>query len=89
MAIEGKYAAYLERQAQDVKIFAELDLYPIPADLDFVGLPGLSKEVQDKLSKLRPDTLGAATRIAGITPAAIMNLRVYLEKQNSKRLLSA
>ena len=89
VAIEGKYAAYLERQAQDVKIFAELDLYPIPADLDFVGLPGLSKEVQDKLSKLRPDTLGAATRIAGITPAAIMNLRVYLEKQNSKRLLSA
>ena len=51
---------------------------PIPEDFRFAGIPGLSREIQDKLARVRPGTLGQAARIPGVTPAAIAILDVYL-----------
>ena len=51
---------------------------PIPAEFGFQGIPGLSREVQDKLERVRPATLGQAARIPGVTPAAVAILDVYL-----------
>jgi tRNA uridine 5-carboxymethylaminomethyl modification enzyme len=52
---------------------------PIPAGFDFKGIPGLSREVQAKLERVRPETLGQASRIPGVTPAAVAILNVYLD----------
>jgi tRNA uridine 5-carboxymethylaminomethyl modification enzyme len=54
------------------------DRRPIPADFGFAGIPGLSREIQEKLARVRPVTLGQAARIPGVTPAAIAVLDVYL-----------
>ena len=51
-----------------------------PEDMDFIGLAGLSREVQEKLSRLRPVSLGQASRISGVTPAAITTLMIHLKK---------
>ena len=54
---------------------------PIPSGFEFAGIPGLSREVQDKLARVRPATLGQAARIPGVTPAAISVLDCYLSLQ--------
>ncbi|AJE04753.1 tRNA uridine-5-carboxymethylaminomethyl(34) synthesis enzyme MnmG [Geobacter pickeringii] len=69
--IQIKYQGYIERQLDQVERSRKLEGTRIPADLDYSAIPGLSAEVREKLVKFRPDTLGQASRIQGVTPAAV------------------
>jgi tRNA uridine 5-carboxymethylaminomethyl modification enzyme len=76
-----KYGGYLEQQARQVQRLKASDDRPIPVAIEFSAIPGLSREISDKLARVRPATLGQAYRIPGITPAAIAVLDIYLSKQ--------
>ena len=76
-----KYAGYIDRQQLDVQRAADYEQLALPADLDYSAVRGLSIEVQQKLSRARPQTLGQASRISGVTPAAISLLLVHLRKK--------
>ncbi|WP_028771070.1 tRNA uridine-5-carboxymethylaminomethyl(34) synthesis enzyme MnmG [Silanimonas lenta] len=78
--IAAKYAGYLERQREEIERQRRHEATVIPADFDYRGISGLSAEVVAKLSAVRPETLGQAQRIPGITPAAISLLLVYLKR---------
>lgn len=84
--IQVKYEGYIHRQLQDVKEFRHLEKIKIPEDFDYQTLPGLSHEVRQKLSQIRPVSLGQASRISGITPAAITNLMIFLKARKSSSL---
>jgi len=75
---EIKYSGYISQQERQMQHMRDAERRPIPAEFGFQGIPGLSREVQDKLSRVRPATLGQAGRIPGVTPAAIAILDVYL-----------
>ncbi len=75
---EIKYSGYISQQERQMVHLKQAERRPIPADFGFEGIPGLSREVQDKLARVRPATLGQAGRIPGVTPAAIAILDVYL-----------
>ena len=79
--IQVKYAGYIQRQLDQVARFAGLEQRPIPADLDYEAVVGLGAEVRQKLQQVRPVSLGQASRISGVTPAAISLLMVALEKR--------
>src|SRR5450432_1136127 len=79
--ITAKYAGYIERQRDEVERQAAQEKLRIPADIDYLGVRGLSKEVQQKLTQHRPETLGQAARIQGVTPAAISLLLVHLKRR--------
>jgi tRNA uridine 5-carboxymethylaminomethyl modification enzyme len=74
---ETKYGGYIAQQERQMERMRDSERRQIPADFGF-GIPGLSREVQDKLQRVRPETLGQAARIPGVTPAAIAILDVYL-----------
>ena len=76
--IQIKYSGYLERQEQELKHLRELDRILLPSQLEYTTIPGLSREIQEILQKHRPSTLGQASRISGVTPAAMTVLRVFL-----------
>jgi len=78
--IQAKYHGYIERQREDVARAAAQEDSPIPADLDYTTVHGLSHEVRQKLAQQRPQTVGQASRIQGVTPAAISILLVHLKK---------
>ncbi len=75
---ECKYSGYIAQQERQIDRLKAAERRPIPAEFGFGGIPGLSREVQDKLERVRPATLGQAARIPGVTPAAIAVLDVYL-----------
>ena len=79
--ISAKYAGYIERQKVEIERQLSQELLAIPADMDYASVRGLSKEAQQKLSQQRPETLGQAARIQGITPAAISLLLVHLKRR--------
>lgn len=81
--IESKYEGYLARQDQELRHARELDRVRVPDRLDFSAIPGLSREVVEILERLRPATLGQASRVSGMTPAAITILRVYLRARKA------
>ena len=76
-----KYEGYIQRQLQQVERFSLLEQKNIPADMDFDAVTGLGAEVRQKLKQVRPVSLGQASRISGVTPAAISLLMVALEKR--------
>ena len=84
LEIDAKYAVYLDRQAADVESYRRDEGLALPDDLDYDGLPGLSNEVRAKLKAHRPQTIGQAGRIDGITPAALTLLVVHLRRQSRK-----
>ena len=75
-----KYRGYIERQSEQVSRFKKLESTRIPEELDYSTLSGLSNEVVEKLSKVKPLSLGQASRISGITPAAVSILQIHLRK---------
>jgi len=75
---EAKYSGYIAQQERQIERMKDAERRPIPVGFGFGGIPGLSREVQDKLERVRPETLGQAARIPGVTPAAIAILDVYL-----------
>ena len=78
--VQAKYHGYIERQEQDIARNKRDENTRFPDNADFLSVSGLSTEVAQKLSAQRPDTLGQASRIPGVTPAAVSLLRVYLKK---------
>lgn len=78
--IEAKYSGYIDRQQEEIDRLRQYEHTPIPADFDFARVEGLSNEVKSKLTEARPDTLARASRISGVTPAAISQLMLYLKK---------
>ncbi len=80
LEIHVKYKGYIDRQQQQVEQCKKMEEIVIPPDLDYREIPGLSREVREKLVKIRPYTLGQTSRISGITPAAISILTIYLKK---------
>ncbi|HEY2104617.1 MAG TPA: tRNA uridine-5-carboxymethylaminomethyl(34) synthesis enzyme MnmG, partial [Candidatus Binataceae bacterium] len=82
LEIEVKYEGYVRRQAESVERFRRLDEATIPHGLDYAAVPGLSTEVRERLTKVRPHSLGQASRMPGITPAAVSLLAVYLKGAN-------
>ena len=77
---EIKYEGYIDRQNQDINKVAKLQETLIPIELNINQIPGLSNELKQKFIKLKPKTLGQASRISGITPAALSILMVYIKK---------
>jgi len=77
---EIKYEGFIHRQQKEVEKFRHIEYIRIPEGFDFKGIPGLSKEIVEKLNRFNPITLGQANRISGVTPSAITLLMVYLKK---------
>jgi len=82
--IAAKYAGYIDRQKDEVQRAAHFEKLRLPEDLDYMQVAALSIEVRQKLQKHRPETLGQASRISGVTPAAISLLLVHLKKGGFK-----
>ncbi|RLA98965.1 MAG: tRNA uridine-5-carboxymethylaminomethyl(34) synthesis enzyme MnmG [Deltaproteobacteria bacterium] len=80
--IEVKYAGYIKKQEELVEKFRKMERIRIPEGMDY-DLPGLSREIREKLSRIRPTTLGQASRISGVTPAAISILMVQLKRMGA------
>jgi tRNA uridine 5-carboxymethylaminomethyl modification enzyme len=87
LEIEVKYEGYVRRQADAVERYRRLDETSIPPALDYGAVAGLSSEVRERLSRVRPASLGQAARMAGITPAAIAVLAVHLKDRSRGREL--
>ena len=87
--IDVKYAGYVTRQQADIACAARYEQAPLPPDFDYAAVAGLSNEVRQKLLQHRPETLAQASRIAGVTPAAVSLLLVHLKKQGLLRLAAA
>ncbi len=83
--IEVRYEGYIQQQIRDVQKVQRMNLRRIPPDFDFQKVAGLSREIQEKLSRMQPHNLAIAARIPGITPAAIALLNIHLESRRSKR----
>ena len=82
VAIQAKYAGYIERQQTEINRSKRYNNLKLPLELNYSHVSGLSNEVSEKLKSQRPETLGQASRISGITPAAISLLLVYLKKNH-------
>ena len=78
--IAAKYSGYIDRQKEEVERAAHYETLRLPADMDYMQVSALSIEVRQKLQKHRPETLGQASRISGVTPAAISLLMIHLKK---------
>ena len=78
--IESRYSGYLKRQISDIELFKKDENLHIRDDIDYAKIGGLSREMVAKLSKVRPSTIGEASRISGVTPSAIIALLGYLKK---------
>ncbi|MFQ3788662.1 tRNA uridine-5-carboxymethylaminomethyl(34) synthesis enzyme MnmG [Halomonas sp. A29] len=82
--IQAKYQGYIDRQQDEIDKLKRHEATPLPADLDYAQVEGLSHEIRQKLAEARPGTLAQASRISGVTPAAVSILLIHLKK---KRLL--
>ena len=74
-----KYAGYIARQEQQIKELRRVEAQRIPADIDYSKLTGLRLEAKEKLAAVRPENLGQAARISGVTPADVAALHILLE----------
>jgi tRNA uridine 5-carboxymethylaminomethyl modification enzyme len=82
---EVKYAGYLQQQAKAIERLKKAETKTIPAWFDYATISGLSREMKEKLTRLRPQTIGQASRLPGVTPAAVALLNVYIEIQSRQR----
>jgi len=87
--IDAKYDVYLSRQAADVAAYRRDESFVLPDDLDYAALPGLSNEVKQKLMAQRPRTIGHASRIDGVTPAALTLLVAHVRRGRGKSAKTA
>ena len=84
LEIEARYAGYMKKQENDIRLFRQDEELLLPEDLNFLNIPGLSAELQKKLAQARPYSLGAASRIPGITPPALTILLRYAYKRTTQ-----
>jgi tRNA uridine 5-carboxymethylaminomethyl modification enzyme len=83
LAVDANYASYIARQEAEVAALRRDEALALPGDLDFASVAGLSKEMIERLSRARPQTLGAASRVAGITPAALIALLPHTRRSTA------
>lgn len=83
--IDASYAGYLERQDADIVAFKKDEALALPSDLDYSQIGSLSNEVRQKLVEARPTTLGAASRIPGVTPASVISLLRFVKRLNNQK----
>jgi tRNA uridine 5-carboxymethylaminomethyl modification enzyme len=81
--IQAKYQGYIERQQDEINKSLAHESMPLPDELNYADVRGLSFEVRQKLTQARPQTLGQASRVQGVTPAAISLLLVYLKRRRA------
>ena len=81
LEIDGRYAGYLDRQAADIRALRKDEALALPADVDYGLIGGLSTELRDKLNRIRPESLAAAGRIPGMTPAALTALLAHVKRR--------
>jgi tRNA uridine 5-carboxymethylaminomethyl modification enzyme len=84
LEIQAKYAGYIERQQEEIERHRRYETLTLPENLDYGKVRGLSNEVRQKLEQHRPATIGQASRVSGVTPAAISLLLVHLKKQSGQ-----
>ncbi len=84
LEIDATYAGYLDRQDADIKALRRDEALRLPEDIDYNGISSLSNEVRDKLMTVRPETIGQAARISGVTPAAITALLGHVKKRDTR-----
>jgi len=89
VTIQAKYAGYIKRQALQIERTQRLEDRRIPEDFDYFALTGLSREAQDKLTRVQPRSIGQASRVGGVTPADISLLLIHLEMTHRTRSLAA
>lgn len=87
--ITAKYEGYITRQLEDIEQMRRYENTQLPKELDYSKVGGLSNEIVQKLSEIQPETLGTASRIQGVTPAALSQLLIYLKKHHSVQKQSA
>ena len=78
--IQVKFQGYIDRQNEEIEGRRDIETLKLPVDIDYSKVKGLSAEVQQKLNLNRPETVGQASRISGITPAAVALLMVHLKR---------
>ena len=79
VVLEAKYSGYIDRQTNEVERFRRMEGKRIPGHFDYSAVPQLRREARDKLSRVRPTSLGQASRVSGITPADLAVLLFYLK----------
>lgn len=84
LCIEAKYSGYMKRQSNDIETFKKDEAVKIKSDIDYRKIGGLSREVVAKLEKVRPSTIGEASRISGVTPAAVIAILGYMKNKGRK-----
>ena len=84
VTISIKYEGYLERQMNQIRQFKRMEERKLPEDIDYSKIQGLSTEARQKLNNQRPQSIGQASRISGVSPADISVLLIYLEAQKRK-----
>jgi tRNA uridine 5-carboxymethylaminomethyl modification enzyme len=85
LALDARYSGYIERQASDIAAFRRDEELEIPVDLDYAEIGSLSNEVRQKLRESRPETIGQAARISGVTPAAVISLLRHVKRTPARR----
>jgi tRNA uridine 5-carboxymethylaminomethyl modification enzyme len=80
LEIDGRYTGYLERQEAEIRAFRRDEGLALPRDLDYAAIGSLSNEIRQKLNTAKPESLGAAARVSGVTPAALVALLRYVKK---------
>ena len=80
--VRAKYSGYLQRQHEEIERQQRHENLRLPADIDYGSVGGLSNEARQRLREVRPETLGQAARIPGLTPAAVSLLLVHLKKRD-------
>ena len=86
---QAKYEGYINRQKDEIERLRRHEMTRLPAEFVYDDIPGLSNEVKQKLNELRPETLAAAARIPGVTPAAVSLLLIHLKKRDAVMVKSA
>ncbi|KXS46634.1 MAG: glucose-inhibited division protein, oxidoreductase-like with FAD/NAD(P)-binding domain, partial [Marinobacter sp. T13-3] len=87
--IEIKYEGYISRQSDEIERLRKNENTALPIDLDYDTIGGLSNEIKQKLKEVRPETVAQASRIQGVTPAAVSQILVYLKKRDLLKKQSA
>ena len=83
--VEAKYAGYIDRQQREIAKQAKQESLRLPADIDYGVVDGLSNEARQRLQVSRPVTLGQASRLEGMTPAAVSLLLIHLQKRRLQK----
>jgi tRNA uridine 5-carboxymethylaminomethyl modification enzyme len=85
LEVQARYAGYIERQQREIEKHAKQQHLPLPADLDYASVTGLSTEARQRLEAARPETLGHASRLEGVTPSTVSLLLIHLKKRQLRR----